>query len=182
MVVQQDRWKQVKGIPLAQGAHSPDFTFCVMEMVAFVAGESWTDTPECASPVLTKYAQVINDTAPEDVRQRLKPFVLSLVGSRDENKEMARMFLLADRAVRVFAPLALEVAGLGSEADKLRSLPTIEDEHTAKSGVGAAHSAASAAARAAHSIVDSTADSSADSAIDKIWDEAFKALEDALNL
>ena len=161
-MVISEKWERIKDIPLSKGKHDPDSTFCVMEMVAYVAGEPWTDTPECASPVLTKYCQVINDSAPDEIRQKLKPYVLRLIGSRDEAKEMRRMFLLTDRAVWVFVPLALEVAQLADEATKLRDLPPITDATSAARAASAADSAARAA--------------------NKIWAEALKALDDALSL
>ena len=38
---------------LSSGAHDgPEDGMCVMEMVSFLAGEEWSDTPTCASPVI----------------------------------------------------------------------------------------------------------------------------------
>jgi hypothetical protein len=54
-------------------------------------------------------------------------------------------FWCADRAVRIHAPAALDAAGLHEEAAKLRALPPIVDEATARWGAASAASAASAA-------------------------------------
>jgi hypothetical protein len=41
--------------PLAKGAHEDHEAMCVMEAVAFVAGEPWSDYPECACPVISAF-------------------------------------------------------------------------------------------------------------------------------
>ena len=41
----EERLKKFENWSLKAGAHSPDSTFCVMEAVAFVAGETWSDSP-----------------------------------------------------------------------------------------------------------------------------------------
>lgn len=47
----------VCALPLSVGAHSgPDEGMCVMEMAAYVARESWTDEPQCVSPVIASIA------------------------------------------------------------------------------------------------------------------------------
>ena len=39
--------------PLANGTHNDSkAAVCIMEAVAFVAGEAWSDHPECACPVI----------------------------------------------------------------------------------------------------------------------------------
>lgn len=55
---------------------------CLMEVVSFLAGEPWSDTPECASPVLGVFFRNWNDSLPDDERQTLKRYAPRLVGSR----------------------------------------------------------------------------------------------------
>ena len=46
---------------LKAGSHSPpngELTACVMEAVAYVAGEPWSDHPACASPVMVSATPV----------------------------------------------------------------------------------------------------------------------------
>lgn len=47
---------------LKVGKHS-SFTegSCVMELVSYLANEPWSDNPQCACPVLTKFAIRLND-------------------------------------------------------------------------------------------------------------------------
>src|SRR5258706_9455437 len=60
---------------LEAGAHAADHAFCVMEAVAYVAGERWSDSPQCSDPVLTRFCQVLNDCWSGADRQLLKPFI-----------------------------------------------------------------------------------------------------------
>ena len=91
---------------LKHGSHKPDHEYCVMEAVAYVAGEPWSDHPACACPVLTAYAIQLNDRMlDDDMRTRLLlPLVIRLAGSKSTPAvESQRMFLLADRGVLVFS-------------------------------------------------------------------------------
>jgi hypothetical protein len=87
--VMLDRWEKIQKLSLRQGAHSPDSTFCVMEAVAFVAGEKWSDAPECACPIISAFLRSWNDSMPTDAdRDRLlKPLILRLVNTRNETLE-----------------------------------------------------------------------------------------------
>ena len=85
-----DRIEAIDGLTLAAGGHAglnPDKAIaanqaCVMEAVAWVAGEPWSDSPECASPVLGAFLRSWNDSLPDDDRQDLKRYIPRLVGSR----------------------------------------------------------------------------------------------------
>ena len=59
--------------PLSKGAHKhEDEGACVMEAVAYVAGEPWTDRPACACPVISAFMRAWNDDLPTDAdRDRL---------------------------------------------------------------------------------------------------------------
>ena len=124
---------------LTHGSHANrEEGMCLMEAVAYLAGEPHTYAPECACPVLTEYAIVINDAMGDGpngdaLRARyLHDLAPMLVGSRSTpDVEQARAYVLADHAVRIFAPLALDSAGLGDEAAKLRSLDAVVDKQTA---------------------------------------------------
>src|SRR5690554_3909372 len=69
-------------LTLAAGSHYPGDEMCVMEAVAFVAGEEWSDGPECASPVIGAFMRAWNDSLDDDDRQELKRYILRLVGSK----------------------------------------------------------------------------------------------------
>ena len=134
---------------LTHGSHAArEDGMCLMEAVAFLAGEPHTDTPACACPMLTAFAVALNDAmgtgpAGDALRARhLHDLAPMLVGSRSTpDVERRRAFVLADHAVRVIAPLALESAGLGDEAAKLRALDAVVDEQSADAAAWAADAA-----------------------------------------
>lgn len=124
-----ERLAKIEGLPLLDGAHdeNAELEMCVMEAVAYVAGERWSDRPSCASPVLSAYARSLNDRLKHEDRQRLKPYVAKLVGtvgSRD--LEERRAMLAVDHVIRVAAPDWLDAAGEHAHASALRSLPEIK--------------------------------------------------------
>ena len=65
-----ERLAKFEKFSLKAGAHSPDSTFCVMEAVAFVAGEPWGDHPECACPIIGAFLRSWNDSLPTENRPR----------------------------------------------------------------------------------------------------------------
>jgi hypothetical protein len=69
-------------VTLFKGAHSPDSTFCVMELAAYIANEPWSDHPKCVSPVIAAFLRNWNDSLDDETRQILKPFA-SFIGSND---------------------------------------------------------------------------------------------------
>src|SRR3990167_8767596 len=150
---------------LERGQHSPDGQFCVMEGVAYAAGEKWTDRPKTACRVLTAFCIGINDRAPDDIRQRLIPYIPRLIGTRSTRAiELRRMYLLVDVAVREFAPIAMEHGGRKAQAAKLRTLPPIIDRTTAKIAAAAAAAAAAYASAAAAAAADAAAAAAATTA------------------
>jgi hypothetical protein len=113
----------LENLTLLGGKHSPDHAFCVMEAVAYVAGEPWSDHPKCADPVLTGYCIALNDRWDDARRQALKPYIPRLVGTAGSRElSIQRAWILADAAIRSFVPMALDCAGLTAEATKLRAL------------------------------------------------------------
>ena len=128
MPVIQERWEKIKKLSLKAGAHSPDSTFCVLEAVAFVAGEPWSDHPECACPIIGAFLRSWNDSLQTDAdRDRLlKPLIRDLVGSKSTKEvEDKRALLCADWLIRVNTPTWLRIAGLTVHADALEALPEI---------------------------------------------------------
>ncbi len=63
-----ERLARFDTLPLLHGSHSPDSKFCVMEAVAYVAGEPWSDSPECVSPVIAAFLRSWNDSMPDAER------------------------------------------------------------------------------------------------------------------
>ena len=156
----------------ATDAPTGDRDLCIMEAVAFVAGEPWSDAPTCASPVISAFLRTWQDALSHEDRDRLLPaavWVPRLIGSRGTPEvEEQRAWLAADWMIRVHAPMWLDLTpSMRTHAEALRSLPAITadtlDEATQK--VQAARDAARGAAR--------------DAARDAAWYAAGEAAGDA---
>jgi hypothetical protein len=136
-----------EGLRLARGSHeSPEDGMCLMEAVSYVAGEPFSDHPECASPVIAAFGRYFNDGLEEVTRQRLLPYVPRLVGSRGTPEvEKRRAWMAVDWLCRVYAPAWLDLAGLSEYAESLRALAPITDAESAKTSQAALHASGQAA-------------------------------------
>ena len=116
---------------LDHGAHAPDREagMCAMEAVAYIAGEPWSDHPQCACPVISAFMRTWNDGLPDEERTALLlPLIPRLVGTRGSKAlEARRATMAADWLVRVHTPAWLRLAGLTAQADALSGLPEITD-------------------------------------------------------
>lgn len=66
---------------LSPGRHrSPRKGACFMEMASYLAGEKWSDHPQCTHPLVAAMAREINDRVGDRVRQDLVPLIPSVVG------------------------------------------------------------------------------------------------------
>ena len=183
-------------ITLEHGSHSPDHTFCVMELSAYLAGEPWSDHPQCVSPAISAFLRSWNDGVPTDFRQRLKPYAVTVLHTKTTVvDEETRAWLATDWLVRVQAPAWLSLAGLTQEAANLRNLPaltsseiatavqvTLSDARAkARAAWDAAWDAARAAAGAAarDAAGDAAGAAARAAAVDAAWDAAGAAAWDA---
>ena len=164
---------------LDSGSHPPPngaFEACVMEAVAYVAGEPWSDSPQCVCPVLASFGRSWNDWLPDDERQQLLPYIPRLIGTRSTpDVENRRAWMAADWLVRECAPAWLRLAGLDEHAHNLEQLAALTDGRTAEQAqpaLTAARDAATAAGSAARSAARSAAGSAARSAA---WSAARSA-------
>ena len=95
---------------LSAGAHdSDDGEACVMEYVSLLAGEQWSDRPECTHPILAHEARTANDLLLDTDRPRLVPLIGRLFGTTEDSPEIRtalrltqarRVATLVDRAAR----------------------------------------------------------------------------------
>src|SRR5690606_22174828 len=117
---------------LTAGSHrSPDEGMCLLEAVAYVAGEPHTDSPECASEVIASFGRSWNDALDDQQRQRLRPYIHRLVGSAGtDEQEMARSWMAYDWLIRTHTVAWLRLAGLSNHAYALAGLPEIVDQPT----------------------------------------------------
>src|SRR5689334_7297607 len=84
---------------------APETGLCVMQTVAWFAGEPISDHPQCASPVLTNFAIVVNDGLEDGPRQQLRKLVSPLSTSRADGLEIERAeFLVVQVARELLAP------------------------------------------------------------------------------
>jgi hypothetical protein len=128
-----ERLTEIQNLPLLAGLHDDEQfgkEMCVMEAVAYVAGEPHSDHPACACPVIADVLRCWNDRLGEGERANadrdrlLKPLVARLVGSRSTPDVEAKRRTILREWVRT-APLAdyLEIAGLSEHADAVRANP-----------------------------------------------------------
>ena len=128
-----------------------------MEMVSYLAGEEWSDSPACTHPVLARAAQVVNDRLPDSERHLLVPLIGRLFGTAAPADEHEAHVL----SVRLAVWCAREVLPMVRASDRAvceRAIVTAEawcegraskDEcNAATSGVSAGLFDASAAASA----------------------------------
>ena len=108
-----DAW--FDSLELARGAHNtPGDGMCWMEAVAFLAGENFSDHPECVSPVIASFGRSWQDALNNDDRQRLiKPLFFDVLGTRTNNPavESELAWMATDWLVRVHTPAWLRPAG-----------------------------------------------------------------------
>lgn len=118
----------IERTPLLSGGHD-NFAAgcCAMELVSYIAGEPWSDRPECVCPVLGAFIRAWNDGLPDHERDALlKPILPGLIGTRGSDALAERRSLMAaDWLVRVRTPALLRAVKLDAQADALASLPEI---------------------------------------------------------
>ncbi len=83
------------------GGGDPRNGMCFMETVAFIAGESVTDRPACACPILTRYGVRLNDRLDDEERQRLLPLAWAMAGTRSAPHERKRLRIICEAACDV---------------------------------------------------------------------------------
>ena len=143
-----------------------------MEAVAYVAGEPWTDRPRCCCPVIAMFCRSWNDQLDDAARnQLLRPLIPKLVGTRlTPEVELRRSYLAFDWLVRVHTAAWLELAGLTSEAAKLRALDELNDKASVERARVALDTVRTEAC---------TATDVGDAAWDAAWDAAGDAARNA---
>ena len=108
----------IDNIQLAAGAHhTRDDGLCLLEAVAWVAGEAHSDHPTCTSTVLAAFGRELNDQLPDGLRQQLVPLVPRLIGTRGDGLDETRGYLALDWLIRTYTPAWLDLAGLTARDD-----------------------------------------------------------------
>lgn len=175
-----ERLEQITRI--SGGSHSEGSGYCVMEAVAYVAGEEWSDHPQCACPVIANFLRLWNDALPDDgTRTRLLvPLIPRIIGSSStEEVELRRSYLALDWLGRVVVPAWLDLARLSESADRLRGLPEISDRESVAALNDALCVASAAALDAVLDAADAAANAARDAACNAAWDAACNAARGA---
>jgi len=144
---------------------------CAVQASDWLAGGDGTnDHPPCVARKIADYVIGLNDSLLfRHHRDLLKPYCAKLVGTAgpDGKREVRRAYLLADYAIRVFAPIWLRADPkhrLDEQAKALEKLPKITTEKRRQVARKAAASAASAADAADAADAAASAASAADAA------------------
>jgi hypothetical protein len=77
---------------------------CFMEFASFLAGERWSDSPECTDPVLATLARAVNDTMGDGRRGELITDIPRVIGLRGDTLRLG--LVVALRAASVALPVA----------------------------------------------------------------------------
>jgi hypothetical protein len=176
-----DRIGILDTLTLLQGAHEAHSgQMCVMEAVAYVAGENWSDHPACACPVIAAFLRSWNDSlrSDEERGRLLKPLVLQLIDTRSTQAvEEKRSYLAIDWMIRVFTPKWLDlIPSLSAHSAALRTLEEIADMAGAVAAGERTRAAGDAAQDAAWAAAGAAAQ---DAAQDAAWAVAGRAAWDA---
>ena len=90
---------------LAAGAHrSPRRGACFMEFASYLAGERWSDHPECTDPVLAALARGVNDGLSDARRDELVVHIPRVIGLRGDDRVVG--LVVALRAAIAALPVA----------------------------------------------------------------------------
>ena len=114
-------------VRIARGSHTtPEEGVSVMELVSYLAGESFSHRPTNASGVISEFLFVWNDALDDDDRQMLRPYAQRVVGTASSPEVERRRSLLAlDWQRRTFLPTWLQLAGLEMDATACEELPPL---------------------------------------------------------
>lgn len=75
---------------LSAGKHrNPRQGACFMEFASYLAGERWSDHPECTHPLLAALARDVNDLTSDSARSRLLPLVTRVIGLGGDDPRLA---------------------------------------------------------------------------------------------
>lgn len=123
-----DRLREIENRAIRHGAHDSFYDgLCIMEAVAYIAGEEHSDRPYCVSPTISEFLRVWNDgLGSDEERELLRPLMLSVLDTRSTPAaEGRRAWMCADWLIRVNLPAWLDLMDLDEHAARLRGLPEI---------------------------------------------------------
>lgn len=116
---------------LGRGKHrNPKKGACFMELASYLAGERWSDHPQCTHPLLAMLARAVNDLTSDRNRPQLAPLIPSVIGLTSEDPRWdVQIALRAAQTALPIAPsdrqqtLAVAVIGCEKMLDQLDDRP-----------------------------------------------------------
>lgn len=116
------------GVPLSIGWHPQRVApLSIMECVAYVAGKPHGDRPDCACPVISLVASVLNDFYP-DTHPSLAQRLLRIAGSRSTGDVLRqRTEYLVDFLLHEAVPAYLDASDT-QNATRFRALPSFAQQ------------------------------------------------------
>ncbi|MEG3615478.1 hypothetical protein [Isoptericola haloaureus] len=116
---------------LGRGKHrNPKKGACFMELASFLAGERWSDHPQCTHPLLAMLARAVNDLTSDRNRPQLAPMIPSVIGlNSDDPRWDVHIALRAAQTALPVAPadrqqtLAVAIYGAERMLDVLDARP-----------------------------------------------------------
>jgi hypothetical protein len=96
---------------------------CFNELASVLAGEPFSASPACVSPIVRWLGMRLNDRLDDERRQLLRPFVLRSLGTANDGREEERRQMCNEWLLHHALPDLLDRADKKEAADKLRALP-----------------------------------------------------------
>ncbi len=92
---------------LSRGKHrNPRKGACFMEYASLLAGERWTDHPQCSHPLLAAVARQVNDHISDGARSRLVGLIPEVIGLNGDDPRLDAV--IATRCAATAIPVAAE--------------------------------------------------------------------------
>jgi hypothetical protein len=89
-MLERENW-ELATVRLTSGSHSsPAEGVCIVELASVLAGEKFSDRPNCVCEVIAAFLRAWNDRASHADRQRLLPFAERIAASR-HTREVSRI-------------------------------------------------------------------------------------------
>ena len=80
---------------LSRGKHrNPRKGACFMELASYLAGERWSDHPDCTHPLLAGVARLVNDYTSDEARPRLAGLIPSVIGLTSDDAHVDALIAL----------------------------------------------------------------------------------------
>jgi len=115
-------------IKLRHGKHkSPEDGMCAAELASYLAGEKFSDSPQCVCPTIASFLRTWNDgIVGDDLRTKLLKDIVPMALNTNDGNSSQRSILAYEWVVRKYVPAFLElVPELRGHAEKLRKVDLV---------------------------------------------------------